>query len=67
MTSKSQSKKTIGKTRLHEDVSLNSGLTKKDYLKLYYFMRLMREFEDNILRLYNQGKIVGGAYSGERE
>ena len=33
-------------------------------LKLYYFMRLTREFEDTILRLYQQGKIVGGAYSG---
>jgi len=27
-------------------------------------MRLMREFEETILRLYQQGKIVGGAYSG---
>lgn len=32
--------------------------------RMYYFMRLMREFENTILRLYHQGKIVGGAYSG---
>lgn len=33
-------------------------------LDLYYYMRLTRSFEDAILRLYHQGKIVGGAYSG---
>lgn len=33
-------------------------------LRLYYTMRLTREFEDSIFRLYQQGKIVGGAYSG---
>ncbi len=31
---------------------------------MYASMVLMREFEDAILRLYHQGKIVGGAYSG---
>ncbi len=36
----------------------------EDLLKLYRFMQLMRLFEDSILRLYQQGKIVGGAYSG---
>ena len=40
------------------------GLRGKDLLQLYYYMRLMREFEDTILRLYQQGRIVGGAYSG---
>ncbi len=45
-------------------IHLNSGLKPDDLLKLYYYMRLMREFEDAILRLYQQGKIVGGAYSG---
>lgn len=34
-------------------------------LELYYFMWLTREFEDALLRLYQQGKIVGGAYSGK--
>ncbi len=40
------------------------GLSKASLLEVYNFMLLMREFEDTILRLYNQGKIVGGAYSG---
>ena len=44
--------------------SSGTGLPSGDLLKLYHFMRLTREFEDNILRLYQQGKIVGGAYSG---
>jgi len=42
----------------------NDGMSADQYLSLYHFMKLMREFEDTILRLYNQGKIVGGAYSG---
>jgi TPP-dependent pyruvate/acetoin dehydrogenase alpha subunit len=33
-------------------------------LKLYYFMRLARECDSTTLRLYRQGKIVGGAYTG---
>ena len=33
-------------------------------LRLYYFMRLTRECESTIMRLYRQGKIVGGAYTG---
>lgn len=33
-------------------------------LRLYYNMRLTRECELAILRLYRQGKIVGGAYTG---
>lgn len=39
-------------------------LSKDQYLRLYYYMRLTREFEESILRLYRQGKIVGGAYTG---
>ncbi len=39
-------------------------LSKEQYLRLYYFMRLTREFEEAILNLYRQGKIVGGAYTG---
>ena len=42
----------------------SSELTNDDLLKLYYYMRLTREYEETINRLYNQGKIVGGAYSG---
>jgi TPP-dependent pyruvate/acetoin dehydrogenase alpha subunit len=33
-------------------------------LELYYFMRLTRECDNAILRLYKQGKTVGGAYTG---
>jgi TPP-dependent pyruvate/acetoin dehydrogenase alpha subunit len=44
--------------------SFAAGLNQEQMLKLYYHMRMMREFEDAILRLYQQGKIVGGAYSG---
>lgn len=40
------------------------SLSNEDYLRLYYYMRLTREFEESILRLYRQGKIVGGAYTG---
>jgi TPP-dependent pyruvate/acetoin dehydrogenase alpha subunit len=39
-------------------------LTDSQYLDLYYYMRLTREFEESILKLYRQGKIVGGAYTG---
>jgi TPP-dependent pyruvate/acetoin dehydrogenase alpha subunit len=33
-------------------------------LRLYYYMRLTRECESTILRLYRQGRVVGGAYTG---
>lgn len=39
-------------------------LSDDQLLQLYYYMRLTREFEDGVLRLYRQGKIVGGAYTG---
>ena len=38
--------------------------SKEELLELYYYMRLTREFEDSILRLHRQGKIIGGAYTG---
>jgi TPP-dependent pyruvate/acetoin dehydrogenase alpha subunit len=38
-------------------------LSRDDLLKLYYFMRLTRETDNTILRLYKQGKVVGGAYT----
>ena len=40
------------------------GIPDTENLALYRYMQLMREFEDAVLRLYQQGKIVGGAYSG---
>jgi pyruvate dehydrogenase E1 component alpha subunit len=39
-------------------------LTSKDKLDLYYYLRLTRECDNAILRLYRQGKTVGGAYTG---
>jgi len=39
-------------------------LTSKDKLDLYYYLRLTRECDETILRLYKQGKTVGGAYTG---
>ena len=44
--------------------SAEPHLAKDDLLQLYYYMRLTREFEDTIVTLYRQGKIVGGAFSG---
>lgn len=40
------------------------SLSSEQYLQLYYNMKLTREFEESILKLYRQGKIVGGAYTG---
>ncbi len=48
------------KTALKKD----NVLSKDQYLQLYFYMRLTREFEESILKLYRQGKIVGGAYTG---
>jgi TPP-dependent pyruvate/acetoin dehydrogenase alpha subunit len=45
-------------------VKKKSLLSQDQYLRLYYYMRLTREFEETILKLYRQGKIVGGAYTG---
>jgi pyruvate dehydrogenase E1 component alpha subunit len=39
-------------------------LTEADYWQLYYYMRLARDFENRIIKLYRQGKIVGGVYTG---
>ncbi len=39
-------------------------ITAEQYLQLYYYMKLTREFEESILKLYRQGKIIGGAYTG---
>jgi TPP-dependent pyruvate/acetoin dehydrogenase alpha subunit len=40
-----------------------SPLTRKQHLELYYFMRLNRELEEQMVRLFRQNKIVGGLYS----
>ncbi len=40
-----------------------SKLSRQQYLDLYYYMRLNREVEDTMTRLFRQNKIVGGLYS----
>jgi TPP-dependent pyruvate/acetoin dehydrogenase alpha subunit len=40
-----------------------STLTREHYLELYYYMRLNRELEEQMVRLFRQNKIVGGLYS----
>jgi len=40
-----------------------SGLTREQYLDLYYYMRLNRAVEDTMVKLFRQNKIVGGLYS----
>ena len=37
-------------------------LTREQHLELYYFMRLNRELEEQMVRLFRQNKIVGGLY-----
>jgi acetoin:2,6-dichlorophenolindophenol oxidoreductase subunit alpha len=41
-----------------------SALSNPEKLELYYYLRLTRECDNAILRLYKQGKVVGGAYTG---
>ena len=43
-----------------------STLTREQHLELYYFMRLNRELEEQMARLFRQNKIVGGLYSSLR-
>jgi TPP-dependent pyruvate/acetoin dehydrogenase alpha subunit len=44
--------------------SPHSALSGEDKLKLYYYLRLTRECDSAFIRLYKQGKVVGGAYTG---
>src|SRR6201984_1637677 len=39
-----------------------STLTRDQHLELYYFMRLNRELEEQMVRLFRQNRIVGGLY-----
>jgi TPP-dependent pyruvate/acetoin dehydrogenase alpha subunit len=43
--------------------SATPALTRDTYLGLYYFMRLNRAVEDQMVKLFRQNKIVGGLYS----
>jgi pyruvate dehydrogenase E1 component alpha subunit/2-oxoisovalerate dehydrogenase E1 component alpha subunit len=40
-----------------------SKLSRQQYLDLYYYMRLNREVEETMTKLFRQNKIVGGLYS----
>jgi TPP-dependent pyruvate/acetoin dehydrogenase alpha subunit len=40
-----------------------TSLTTEQHRELYYFMRLNRELEEQMARLFRQNKIVGGLYS----
>jgi len=42
---------------------MTTTLTREQYLELYYYMRLNRELEEQMVRLFRQNKIVGGLYS----
>jgi TPP-dependent pyruvate/acetoin dehydrogenase alpha subunit len=42
---------------------MTSSLTRAQHLDLYYFMRLNRELEEQMVRLFRQNKILGGLYS----
>ncbi|HXC33675.1 MAG TPA: thiamine pyrophosphate-dependent dehydrogenase E1 component subunit alpha [Verrucomicrobiae bacterium] len=44
-------------------MSSTSSLTREQHLELYYFLRLNRELEDQMVRLFRQNKIFGGLYS----
>jgi TPP-dependent pyruvate/acetoin dehydrogenase alpha subunit len=38
-------------------------LTREQHLELYYYMRLNRALEEQLVRLFRQNKVVGGLYS----
>lgn len=59
MTIKSKIKKNQSK-----ETQKTGQLSSDDYLKMYRLMRLTREFDQGIIRLYRQSKMIGGAYSG---
>jgi TPP-dependent pyruvate/acetoin dehydrogenase alpha subunit len=59
-------KKSIGKKKVTTGPASRSQVMPgdQDMLTMYRHMILMREFEDLIIHLYQQGKMIGGAYSG---
>src|ERR1700733_15562303 len=42
--------------------AIESSLTREESLELYYYLRLNRSFEEALVRLFRQNKIVGGLY-----
>ena len=45
------------------ETAAKTKLSRQQYLDLYYYMRLNREVEDTMTRLFRQNKIVGGLYA----
>lgn len=45
-------------------ISADPGARVEQELQLYYWMKLIRAFEDRVSRLHRQNKIFGGVYSG---
>ncbi|MFB3922259.1 MAG: thiamine pyrophosphate-dependent dehydrogenase E1 component subunit alpha [Terriglobia bacterium] len=43
---------------------MSSKLTRAQLHDLYYFLRLNRRVDEQLVALYRQGKVVGGVYSG---
>ncbi len=46
-----------------ETLTKTTKLLRQQYLDLYYYMRLNREVEETMTRLFRQNKIVGGLYA----
>ena len=42
---------------------MNISLTREQHLELYYYMKLNRMLEEQLVRLFRQNKVVGGLYS----
>ena len=40
-----------------------AGLSRDDLHQMYYWLRLTRALEDRLVKLYRQGKVIGGLYS----
>ncbi len=56
--------KQVSKEKRKKLPDQNSVLTNTDFLKMYRYMKLTRAFDQGIIRLYRQNKMIGGAYSG---
>lgn len=43
-------------------MDLPAGLTARDLSEIYYFLKLTRELDERLAKLYRQGKVVGGLH-----
>lgn len=57
-------KPSLSAKAVSETASWSSHWSKEDWLRIHRLMKLTREFDRGIIRLYRQGKMLGGAYSG---